>query len=282
MKKHNIALTLLMVLGVAACGSSSGSSSSTTENKTTPTAVNLSTPAPAANTSRTPSASVTDEKPSTDSHSASDNVMAGSGFILPKPETGGNVQAVDLKGHSKGDFGWIQVEGKSIALIPNGLKTGHFESKAGNMIRNIDMQNYTAWGLVWDAGLEKQYLTTQGVNATTDIPKNGIYTYKGSAIQFSGTNNTIELNSATRISDAEFTADFDHKVFAGIIPQSDINNPIMLAAEITDNTFAGESNGIKTKGGFFGPQASEVIGDYISTGEKPVVGVFGAKKQDKR
>lgn len=284
MKKYNIALALLMVLGVTACGSSGGSSSSAPENNPSTTTPTVTTQ-PTTDTVNTPA---NEEKPSTEPAPPVENIqsdspyarkdgMVGGGFILPKEE--GEIQTVFLKGHSEEDFGSITVEGKNIALIPGGFKTKHFTSNASNMIRNVNMQDYTAWGLLWDKELKNQYLTTQGIKATTDMPKNGTYTYKGSAIQFSGENKAINVDTATSIENAEFTADFDRKVFTGIIPQQDVNNPVILSAEITNNTFAGESNGLKTNGGFFGPQASEVIGDYYSTNEKPVVGVFGAKKQ---
>ncbi|VEI47496.1 Uncharacterised protein [Actinobacillus equuli] len=36
----------------------------------------------------------------------------------------------------------------------------------------------------------------------------------------------LDVDSAEHIRNAEFTVDFDRKVFAGVIPQQDTNNPI--------------------------------------------------------
>ncbi|WGE89382.1 transferrin-binding protein-like solute binding protein [Actinobacillus arthritidis] len=210
-----------------------------------------------------------------------DKLIVGSGYIIPKVE--GSVQKVSLSANEKSDFGSIVVEGKSIPLLVDNFNGNTIRVSSNNMVRDITKQEHTAWGLVWEQGLDNQYLITQGMNETKDMPATGIYTYKGSAVQFTGVGSTIDVNSAERRDDAEFKADFIHKTFAGIIPQKDINAPIILAGEIKNNTFAGESSeGVKTKGGFFGAEASELIGDYIRTDkDKLVIGVFGAKKQPK-
>ncbi|MDG4952952.1 transferrin-binding protein-like solute binding protein [Actinobacillus equuli] len=300
MKKHNIALTLLMVLGVAACGSSGGSSDSAPKhnsnsnvssevktNQTSNDTAPIVTPAPQVDKAPTVDSNkpvsnpnpALNEKEQVNSPYTQNKAVVGSGYIVPKVE--GMVQNLNLSSESEGAFGILSIDGKNVPLIPsNSFNSNYITINSGNMIRKVDKQNYTIWGLVWEKGLDKQYLTAIGKQATKEMPTNGVYTYKGSAIQFSGNDKMLDVNSAEHIRNAEFTVDFDRKVFAGVIPQQDANNPILLSADITKNTFFGEANGIKTQGGFFGPQASELTGDYLKQDAKEIkIGVFGAKKQ---
>lgn len=52
-----------------------------------------------------------------------------------------------------------------------------------------------------------------------------------------------------------------------------------FGGKITGNSFAGEVNGVKTQGGFFGENAKELSGLFTNEADKSR-GVFGAIKQE--
>lgn len=55
--------------------------------------------------------------------------------------------------------------------------------------------------------------------------------------------------------------------------------PVNLNSGITPNTFTGEKNGVSVRGGFFGDNANELIGDYIRKEIQNTAGIFQATKQ---
>lgn len=132
----------------------------------------------------------------------------------------------------------------------------------------------TAFGVYVDNYTGKQYLYVQG-NPTDvkQIPTAGKAEYLGGAVYLKdGANNERAKMTAT--------ADFDKKTIAIKIDQNRNAVPEMnFGGKITGNSFAGEVNGVKTQGGFFGENAKELSGVFTNDADKSR-GAFGAIKQD--
>ena len=132
----------------------------------------------------------------------------------------------------------------------------------------------TAFGVYVDNYTGKQYLYVQG-NPTDvkQIPTAGKAEYLGGAVYLKdGANNERAKMTAT--------ADFDKKTVAIKIDQNRNAVPEMnFGGKITGNSFAGEVNGVKTQGGFFGENAKELSGVFTNDADKSR-GAFGAIKQD--
>ncbi|WP_315569066.1 transferrin-binding protein-like solute binding protein [Haemophilus parahaemolyticus] len=132
----------------------------------------------------------------------------------------------------------------------------------------------TAFGVYVDNLTSKQYLYVQG-NPTDvkEIPKAGKAEYLGGAVYLKdGAYNERAKMTAT--------VDFGKNTVAIKIDQKQDAVPEMnFGGKITGNSFAGEVNGVKTQGGFFGENAKELSGVFTNDADKSR-GVFGAIKQD--
>ena len=132
----------------------------------------------------------------------------------------------------------------------------------------------TAFGVHVDDNAGKQYLYVQG-NPTDvkEIPKAGKAEYLGGAVYSKdGAYNERAKMTAT--------VDFEKNTVAIKIDQNRNAVPEMnFGGKITGNSFAGEVNGVKTQGGFFGENAKELSGVFTNDADKSR-GVFGAIKQD--
>lgn len=180
------------------------------------------------------------------------------------------------------------VNGKEIIRIPSIIKTAgeldpwtyeEYEDpynlrKDGQTIQSNSNLKSTAFGVHVDNYTGKQYLYVQG-NPTDvkQIPTAGKAEYLGGAVYLKdGANNERAKMTAT--------ADFDKKTVAIKIDQNRNAVPEMnFGGKITGNSFAGEVNGVKTQGGFFGENAKELSGVFTNDADKSR-GVFGAIKQD--
>ena len=112
------------------------------------------------------------------------------------------------------------------------------------------------------------------------IPTSGTIQYTGGAAYVK------DGVSYARTSKMNATADFDKKVIDITINEkvntyyNTVQVPKMnFGGKITGNSFAGEVNGIKTQGGFFGENAKELSGIFTNEADKSR-GVFGAIKQE--
>ena len=132
----------------------------------------------------------------------------------------------------------------------------------------------TAFGVHVDDNAGKQYLYVQG-NPTDvkEIPKAGKAEYLGGAVYSKdGAYNERAKMTAT--------VDFEKNTVAIKIDQNRNAVPEMnFGGKITGNSFAGEVNGVKTQGGFFGENAKELSGVFTNDADKSR-GAFGAIKQD--
>lgn len=180
------------------------------------------------------------------------------------------------------------VDGDTIINIPRIIRTAgemdpwsyeEYEDpynlrKEGQSIQSNSNLKSTAFGVYVDNYTGKQYLYVQG-NPTDvkQIPMAGKAEYLGGAVYLKdGANNER--------SEMKATADFDTKTVAITIEKNRTAVPEMkFGGKITGNSFAGEVNGIKTQGGFFGENAKELSGIYTNDADKSR-GVFGAIKQE--
>ena len=98
--------------------------------------------------------------------------------------------------------------------------------------------------------------------------------YKGGAVyKKDGAENYSELSEMTA------TADFDKKVIdINIAGKTNALPGMNFGGKITGNSFAGDANGIKTQGGFFGEKAQEMTGLFVNEADQ-ARGSFGGIKQ---
>ena len=133
----------------------------------------------------------------------------------------------------------------------------------------------SAFGVYYDTLTGNRYFFAQGMpTPVAQIPTTGQVEYKGGAVyKKDGDQNFSELNEMTA------TADFATKVIDINIPGKTNALPAMnFGGKITGNSFAGNVNGIKTQGGFFGENAREMTGLFINDADQ-ARGAFGGIKQ---
>lgn len=147
--------------------------------------------------------------------------------------------------------------------------------KEGQTILSNSNLESSAFGTYVDRLTGNQYFYAQGKpTAIAQIPTVGKAEYKGGAVyKKDGERNYSEISEMTA------TADFANKVIDINIAQKANAVPGMnFGGKITGNSFAGEVNGIKTQGGFFGENAKEMTGLYTNEADQSR-GAFGGIKQ---
>ena len=147
--------------------------------------------------------------------------------------------------------------------------------KEGQTILSNSNLESSAFGTYVDRLTGNQYFYAQGKpTAMAQIPTVGKAEYKGGAVyKKDGERNYSEISEMTA------TAEFANKVIDINIAQKANAVPSMnFGGKITGNSFAGEVNGIKTQGGFFGENAKEMTGLYTNEADQSR-GAFGGIKQ---
>ena len=133
----------------------------------------------------------------------------------------------------------------------------------------------SAFGAYYDTLTGNRYFFAQGLpTAVSQIPTAGQVEYKGGAVyKKDGAENYSELSEMTA------TADFDKKVIdINIAGKTNALPGMNFGGKITGNSFAGDANGIKTQGGFFGENAQEMTGLFTNEADQSR-GAFGGIKQ---
>lgn len=133
----------------------------------------------------------------------------------------------------------------------------------------------SAFGAYYDTLTGNRYFFAQGLpTAVAQIPTAGQVEYKGGAVyKKDGEQNYSELSEMTA------TADFDKKVIdINIAGKTNALPGMNFGGKISGNSFAGNANGIKTQGGFFGENAKEMTGLYTNEADQSR-GAFGGIKQ---
>lgn len=145
--------------------------------------------------------------------------------------------------------------------------------KEGQTILSNSNFQASAFGTYFDNLSGNQYFFAQGLpTAIAQIPATGLVEYKGgAAYQKDGSN--------SERSEMKATADFANKVIdINITEKANAVPGMNFGGKITGNSFAGEVNGIKTQGGFFGENAKEMTGLFINEADQSR-GAFGGIKE---
>ena len=147
--------------------------------------------------------------------------------------------------------------------------------KEGQTILSNNNLRSSAFGTYVDNLTGNQYFFAQGLpTVVAQIPTTGTAEYKGGAVyKKDGDRNFSEL------SEMKATADFANKVIdINIMKKTNAVPEMHFGGKITANSFAGEVNGIKTQGGFFGENAQEMGGLFTNEADQSR-GAFGGIKQ---
>lgn len=147
--------------------------------------------------------------------------------------------------------------------------------KEGQTILSNDNFKSSAFGTYVDNLTGNQYFFAQGLpTAVAQIPTAGSAEYKGGAVyKKDGDRNFSERT------EMKATADFANKVIdINIMKKTNAVPEMHFGGKITANSFAGEVNGIKTQGGFFGENAQEMGGLFTNESDQSR-GAFGGIKQ---
>ena len=141
-----------------------------------------------------------------------------------------------------------------------------------SILSNSDFKS-SAFGTYFDNLTNNQYFYAQGnPTALAQIPTAGKVEYDGGAA-YNKDGDDSQRTGMTA------TADFANKVIDINIKEKPNFVPGMnFGGKITGNSFAGEVNGIKTQGGFFGENAQEMTGLFINEADQ-ARGAFGGIKQ---
>ena len=142
------------------------------------------------------------------------------------------------------------------------------------ILSNSNLQS-SAFGTYVDKLTGNQYFYAQGLpTAVTQIPTAGLAEYKGGAVYKKNGNQNY-----SEISEMKATADFANKVIdINITEKANAVPGMNFGGKITGNSFAGEVNGIKTQGGFFGENVQEMTGLFTNEADQSR-GAFGGIKQ---
>ena len=141
-----------------------------------------------------------------------------------------------------------------------------------SILSNSDFKS-SAFGTYFDNLTNNQYFYAQGnPTALAQIPTAGKVEYDGGAAYKKDGDDSQRTGMTA-------TADFANKVIDINIKEKPNFVPGMnFGGKITGNSFAGEVNGIKTQGGFFGENAQEMTGLFINEADQ-ARGAFGGIKQ---
>ena len=147
--------------------------------------------------------------------------------------------------------------------------------KEGQTILSNNNFQASAFGTYLHTLSGNQYFFAQGnPTALAQIPTAGKVEYNGGTVyKKDGDQYYSERTEMTA------TADFANKVIDINIKEKGTFVPDMkFGGKITGNSFAGEVNGIKTQGGFFGENAQEMTGLFTNEADKSS-GAFGGIKK---
>ena len=148
----------------------------------------------------------------------------------------------------------------------------HMVKEGQSILSNSDFQS-SAFGTYFHNLTDNQYFYAQGnPTALAQIPTAGKVEYDGGAAYKKDGDDSQRTGMTA-------TADFANKVIDINIKEKPNFVPGMnFGGKITGNSFAGEVNGIKTQGGFFGENAQEMTGLFTNEADQSR-GAFGGIKQ---
>ena len=148
----------------------------------------------------------------------------------------------------------------------------HMVKEGNSILSNTDFKS-SAFGTYFYNLTDKQYFYAQGnPTALAQIPTAGKVEYDGGAAYKKDGDDSQRTGMTA-------TADFANKVIDINIKKSRFVPDMKFGGKITGNSFAGEVNGIKTQGGFFGEGAQEMTGLFTNEADKSRGAFGGIKKQ---
>ena len=148
----------------------------------------------------------------------------------------------------------------------------HMVKDGQSIFSNSDFQS-SAFGTYFHNLTDNQYFYAQGnPTALAQIPTAGKVEYDGGAAYKKDGDDSQRTGMTA-------TADFANKVIDINIKKSRFVPDMKFGGKITGNSFAGEVNGIKTQGGFFGENAQEMTGLFTNEADQSRGAFGGIKKQ---
>ena len=263
MKISQLSILVLTVFAVAAC-SSSGSSSTTKPSTGTPTTK--------------PSNNQNNKPGNNQGAGGADAVVSGN--ILKIDQNNKKDSLVVNKPHSSTAVNTLEVDGQKFDIM---LLTGPFLHMQDHTYkRDVGGTNlsYSRFGMITLREKGIDYLFAQGTE-TKNMPTTGIAKYQGRAVYG---NRELDKDAGKESynmmpANSSFDVDFGKKTVTGTISNAEKKfADISLSAKIDGNRFEGVKDNYTTKGGFYGPDAAEMAGTFVSKDYKSG-GAFGATKQ---
>ena len=144
--------------------------------------------------------------------------------------------------------------------------------KEGQTILSNSNFKASAFGTYSDYLIDQYFFAQGNPTALAQIPTAGKVEYNGGAVYKKDGDDSQRTGMTA-------TADFANKVIdINIKEKGTFVLDMKFGGKITGNSFAGEVNGIKTQGGFFGENAREMTGLFTNEADKSR-GAFGGIKQ---
>lgn len=194
----------------------------------------------------------------------SDETISGIQYKIPSH---GKIPQ-EIKDFTGRDINKLVVDGRNIELVAG-------NKNEDGIIQIIGVNEHTRWGAIHVLNGKYDHLFAIGQQATKveNMPADNSATYLGDVAHFEG-------DQSPQSRKVNLTVDFGKKELNGEITSSNAQS-IKLHGNISGNGFEGMTQeGTFTRGGFYGENASELIGTYQS--ENPdnwYMGAYGAKKQ---
>ena len=219
----------------------------------------------------------------------SDKVFGGASGEMKDTISGGTINLAknELNSVLTADISYLTIRDNNGKLVdipvvrtanidPDGLDDEyrdpyHMVKDGQSILSNSDFKS-SAFGTYFYNLTDKQYFYAQG-NPTVlaQIPTAGKVEYDGGAAYKKDGGDSQRTGMTA-------TADFANKVIDINIKKSRFVPDMKFGGKITGNSFAGEVNGIKTQGGFFGENAQEMGGLFTNEADQSR-GAFGGIKQ---
>jgi len=140
-----------------------------------------------------------------------------------------------------------------------------------NILSNSNFKS-SAFGTYSDYLIDQYFFAQGNPTALAQIPTSGKVEYNGGAV-YKKDGDFSQMTGMTATADfASKAIDINIKEKGKLVPD------MKFGGKITGNSFAGEVNGIKTQGGFFGENAQEMGGLFTNEADQSR-GAFGGIKQ---
>ena len=175
-----------------------------------------------------------------------------------------------------GQINSLNVDGREIKIIPDGISTGGIYSETSNgtpqrMVGSNSL-SYTRFGYVHD-NTRQGYMLAQGQETGTMPNTVGPITYHGNVVHADRIDQTLTAGAAS------FNVDLGNHTINGILypngkPTITLENGIITGSGFSNNANS-PGNQTHFQGSFYGPNAEELGGIYYKQGEYS--GAFGAK-----